>query len=90
MGSNPTSTASNKCQHGARAVARFGHAGSLSGYFAPIESQVPARGKPGNPPVDVNVLGPRRTQARRRARAAARDKEHPVTAHPVPPPLSAA
>jgi enterochelin esterase-like enzyme len=38
---------------------RFGYAGSLSGYFAPIESQVPARGKPGNPPVSVNVFAHR-------------------------------
>ena len=33
--------------------ATFGFAGSLSGYFAPIESQVPANGKPGGKPVDV-------------------------------------
>jgi enterochelin esterase-like enzyme len=32
----------------------FGYAGSLSGYFAPIESQVPLGGKPGGTPVDVN------------------------------------
>jgi enterochelin esterase-like enzyme len=38
---------------------RFGYAGSLSGYFAPIESQVPKRGKPGNLPVDVNVFAHR-------------------------------
>ena len=31
----------------------YGYAGSLSGYFAPIESQVPANGKPGGKPVDV-------------------------------------
>jgi enterochelin esterase-like enzyme len=31
----------------------FGFAGSLSGYFAPIESQVPANGKPGGKPIDV-------------------------------------
>ena len=31
----------------------FGYAGSLSGYFAPIESQVPPNGKPGGKPVDV-------------------------------------
>ena len=31
----------------------FGYAGSLSGYFSPIESQVPANGKPGGKPVDV-------------------------------------
>lgn len=35
---------------------RFGFAGSLSGYFVPITSQVPAHGKPGNPPVDVDVF----------------------------------
>jgi enterochelin esterase-like enzyme len=31
----------------------FGYAGSLSGYFSPIGSQVPANGKPGGKPVDV-------------------------------------
>ena len=31
----------------------FGYAGSLSGYFAPIESQVPLGGKAGGTPVDV-------------------------------------
>jgi enterochelin esterase-like enzyme len=31
----------------------FGYAGSLSGYFAPVESQVPANGKPGGKPIDV-------------------------------------
>jgi enterochelin esterase-like enzyme len=34
--------------------AQFGFAGSLSGYFAPITSQVPLGGKPGGTPVDVN------------------------------------
>jgi enterochelin esterase-like enzyme len=33
--------------------ATFGYAGSLSGYFAPIRSQVPANGKPGGKPIDV-------------------------------------
>jgi len=33
--------------------AQFGYAGSLSGYFSPIESQVPANGKPGGKPIDV-------------------------------------
>ncbi len=32
----------------------FGYAGSLSGYFAPVESQVPLGGKAGGTPVDVN------------------------------------
>jgi enterochelin esterase-like enzyme len=32
----------------------FGYAGSLSGYFSPIESQVPLHGKAGGTPVDVN------------------------------------
>ena len=32
----------------------FGYAGSLSGYFAPIESQVPANGQPGGKPIDVS------------------------------------
>ena len=31
----------------------FGFAGSLSGYFSPVESQVPANGKPGGKPIDV-------------------------------------
>jgi enterochelin esterase-like enzyme len=34
--------------------ALFGYAGSLSGYFAPIKSQVPLGGKAGGAPVDVN------------------------------------
>jgi enterochelin esterase-like enzyme len=32
----------------------FGYAGSLSGYFSPVESQVPLGGKAGGTPVDVN------------------------------------
>jgi enterochelin esterase-like enzyme len=32
----------------------FGYAGSLSGYFSPVESQVPLDGKAGGTPVDVN------------------------------------
>ena len=32
----------------------FGYAGSLSGYFAPVASQVPADGKAGGKPIDVN------------------------------------
>jgi enterochelin esterase-like enzyme len=31
----------------------FGYAGSLSGYFAPVESQVPLGGKAGGKPIDV-------------------------------------
>ena len=31
----------------------FGFAGSLSGYFAPLKSQVPANGQPGDTPIDV-------------------------------------
>jgi enterochelin esterase-like enzyme len=31
----------------------FGYAGSISGYFLPISSQVPANGKPGGKPIDV-------------------------------------
>jgi enterochelin esterase-like enzyme len=31
----------------------FGYAGSFSGYFSPVESQVPANGKPGGKPIDV-------------------------------------
>ena len=31
----------------------FGFAGSLSGYFSPVESQVPANGQPGGKPIDV-------------------------------------
>jgi enterochelin esterase-like enzyme len=33
---------------------QFGFVGSLSGYFAPIQSQVPAGGRPGGKPVRVN------------------------------------
>lgn len=36
--------------------ARFGYVGSLSGYFAPTDSQVPTKWKPGGRPVDVNVF----------------------------------
>jgi enterochelin esterase-like enzyme len=36
-------------QHGSQ----FGYAGSLSGYFAPSSSQVPAGGRPGGTPVSV-------------------------------------
>jgi enterochelin esterase-like enzyme len=32
----------------------FGYAGSISGYFSPVESQVPLGGKAGGTPVDVN------------------------------------
>jgi S-formylglutathione hydrolase FrmB len=32
----------------------FGYAGSLSGYFSPVQSQVPLDGKAGGTPVDVN------------------------------------
>jgi enterochelin esterase-like enzyme len=31
----------------------FGFAASLSGYFSPVKSQVPANGKPGGKPIDV-------------------------------------
>jgi S-formylglutathione hydrolase FrmB len=31
----------------------FGYAGSISGYFSPIVSQVPANGRPGGKPIDV-------------------------------------
>jgi enterochelin esterase-like enzyme len=34
--------------------ALFGYAGSVSGYFSPVESQVPLDGKAGGTPVDVN------------------------------------
>jgi len=34
--------------------ALFGYAGSLSGYFSPVESQVPLHGDAGGTPVDVN------------------------------------
>jgi S-formylglutathione hydrolase FrmB len=32
----------------------FGYAGSISGYFLPIESRVPANGQPGGRPIDVS------------------------------------
>ena len=41
---------------GLQYAARFGYAGSLSGYFQPITSQVPLHNKPGGPPVRVNVF----------------------------------
>lgn len=37
----------------------FGYAGSLSGYFAPITSRVPMHGRPGAPPVNVNLFARR-------------------------------
>jgi enterochelin esterase-like enzyme len=37
----------------------YGAAGVLSGYFAPIRSQVPAGGKPGGRPLKVNVFAGR-------------------------------
>jgi hypothetical protein len=36
--------------------ARFGFAGSLSGYFAPTDSQVPEGWKPNGTPIDINVF----------------------------------
>jgi enterochelin esterase-like enzyme len=41
---------------GLRDASRFGYDGVLSGYFAPDKSQVPAGGKPGGRPRDVNVF----------------------------------
>ena len=41
---------------GLQDAARFGYAGSLSGYFAPIASQVPMNGKPGGHPININVF----------------------------------
>jgi len=35
---------------------RYGAAGVLSGYFAPVRSQVPAGNKPGGRPLKVNVF----------------------------------
>ncbi|MGH3164532.1 MAG: alpha/beta hydrolase [Trebonia sp.] len=35
---------------------KFGFAGSLSGYFAPTDSQVPAQWKPNGRPIDINVF----------------------------------
>jgi enterochelin esterase-like enzyme len=40
---------------GLQYATRFGYAGSLSGYFAPIPSQIPAGGKQTGRPIDVNV-----------------------------------
>jgi enterochelin esterase-like enzyme len=42
-----------------QAPARYGAVGVLSGYFAPIYSQVPVAGKPGAPPRQVNVFAGR-------------------------------
>jgi enterochelin esterase-like enzyme len=41
---------------GLQYATRFGYAGSLSGYFAPITSQVPPDGKQTGKPRDVNVF----------------------------------
>ena len=41
---------------GLQYATRFGYAGSLSGYFAPITSQVPPNGKQTGKPRDVNVF----------------------------------
>jgi enterochelin esterase-like enzyme len=41
---------------GLQYATRFGYAGSLSGYFAPIPSQVPPNGKQTGRPRDVNVF----------------------------------
>ena len=40
---------------GLQYATRFGYAGVLSGYFAPLPSQVPSGGKPGGRPHDINV-----------------------------------
>jgi enterochelin esterase-like enzyme len=42
--------------------ARYGAAGVISGYFAPILSQVPAGNKPGGKPIVVNVFSGRPAQ----------------------------
>jgi enterochelin esterase-like enzyme len=41
---------------GVQAPKRYGAVGVLSGYFAPIKSQVPAGNKPGGRPLTVNVF----------------------------------
>ncbi len=40
---------------GLQYASRFGYSGVLSGYFAPLMSQVPVNGKPGGRPHDINV-----------------------------------
>ena len=42
---------------GLQDAARYGYVGVLSGYFAPITSQVPAGGLAGGGPRDINVFG---------------------------------
>jgi len=46
---------------GLQDATRFGYAGVLSGYFAPLISQVPFGGKPGGRPYDVNVFAHNRS-----------------------------
>jgi hypothetical protein len=46
---------------GLQDATRFGFAGVLSGYFAPLISQVPFGGKPGGKPYDVNVFAHNRS-----------------------------
>ena len=46
-------------------AARFGYAGVLSGYFAPLPSQVPLGGKPNGMPYDTNVFAHNRSLALR-------------------------
>jgi enterochelin esterase-like enzyme len=46
---------------GLQDATRFGYAGVLSGYFAPLISQVPFGGKPGGKPYDVNVFAHNRS-----------------------------
>jgi enterochelin esterase-like enzyme len=50
---------------GLQYATRFGYAGVLSGYFAPLPSQVPFGGKPGGRPYDVNVFAHNRSLALR-------------------------
>jgi len=46
---------------GLQDATKFGYAGVLSGYFAPLISQVPFGGKPGGRPYDVNVFAHNRS-----------------------------
>ena len=43
---------------GLQYASRFGYVGSLSGYFAPSNGQIPANGKPGGTPVAVANVFP--------------------------------
>jgi S-formylglutathione hydrolase FrmB len=50
---------------GLQYATRYGYVGVLSGYFAPLTSQIPLGGKPGGKPHDINVFAHDRSLALR-------------------------